>query len=96
MINTTKHLAAVVFNFLRNVFLENAVNVHVKLTVHQSNLKPSSIVAPQTELHVQPFGVVVSGSGPSFTSFAFSDSDAFPVKGHSARKIANIYNGFCA
>ena len=63
--------------------------------MHQSNLKPSSIVAPQTELHVQPFGVVVSGSGPSFTSFAFSEADAFPVKGHSARKIANIYNGFC-
>ena len=30
--------------------------------MHQSNLNPSSTVAPQFELQVQPFGVVVSGS----------------------------------
>ena len=54
-------------------------------------VKPSSTVAPQSEVQVHPFGVVVSGSATSFGAFS---SFALPdEKGHPRYRILNHVNG---
>ena len=49
-----------------------ATAITFKLTVHQSFVKASKALAPQTELHEHPLGVVVSGSAFSSDLVNFS------------------------
>ena len=56
--------------FVYNLKVYN--HIIVKLTVHQSLVKASKALAPQTELHEHPLGVVVSGSAFSSDLVNFS------------------------
>ena len=59
---------------------------HDPSTVHQSLVKPSSIVAPHRELQVHPFGVEVSGSAISLTSRVILGGSSTPLNGHPEKR----------
>ena len=60
---------------------------HEPSTVHQSLVKPSSIVAPHRELQVHPYGVEVSGSAISLTSRVILGGSSTPLNGQPEKRI---------